>query len=456
MNSALAIHRLQFAFTMTFHYLFPQLTMGLALLIVVLKAIALFKKDESYNNAARFWARIFAINFAMGVVTGIPMEFQFGTNWAAFSRTAGGVIGQTLGLEGVFSFFLESSFLGLFLYGEKRLGPKLHLVSAFLVFFGSWLSGFFIIATDAWMQHPVGYTIGPHGEIQLANLARLLLNPWLFWQYLHNMTASVVTASFVMAGLGAFYLLTNKQPAYGRLFVRFGVIAGVIATSMMIFPTGDQQGKMVAEHQPVTLASMEGLFETAKGAPIVLVGQPNIDRLHLDNPIEVPYVLSFLTYKHWKAEVRGLKDFPRDLWPDNIPLLYYAYHIMVGLGTLMVAVMWLSLLLLWRRRLYSYTPLLWILMLSIPFPYIATTAGWMTAELGRQPWLVYGLMRTVMGASPNVSSGNGLFSLLGFMGMYMVLGILFLFMVAREIGHGPETPAQQLERQMPGNTELLA
>ncbi len=456
MNSALAIHRLHFAFTMTFHYLFPQLTMGLALLIVVLKALALFKKDESYNNAARFWARIFAINFAMGVVTGIPMEFQFGTNWAAFSKTAGGVIGQTLGMEGVFSFFLESSFLGLFLYGEKRLGPKLHLVSAFLVFLGSWLSGFFIIATDAWMQHPVGYTVGPHGEIQLASFARLFLNPWLFWQYLHNMTASVVTASFVMAGLGAFYLLTNKQSAYGRVFVRFGVIAGVIATSMMIFPTGDAQGKMVAVHQPVTLASMEGLFETANGAPIVLIGQPNTDRLQLDNPIEVPDVLSFLTYKHWKAEVRGLKDFPRNAWPDNIPLLYYAYHIMVGLGTLMVAVMWLSLLLLWRGRLYSSTALLWILMLSIPFPYIATTAGWMTAELGRQPWLVYGLMRTMSGASPNVSAGNGLFSLLGFMGMYMVLGILFLFMVAREIMHGPEAPAQQLEPQMPGNTEVLA
>jgi cytochrome d ubiquinol oxidase subunit I len=455
MNSAIDIHRLHFAFTITFHYLFPQLTMGLALLIVLLKALALYKKDELYNNGARFWSRIFAINFAMGVVTGIPMEFQFGTNWAAFSKTAGGVIGQMLAMEGVFSFFLESSFLGLFLYGEKRLGPKLHLGAAFLVFLGSWLSGFFIIAADAWMQHPVGYTTGPNGEILLGSFTHLLLNPWLFWQYLHNMTASVVTASFVMAGLGAFYLLTNKQPKYGRIFVRVGVIAGVTATILMIFPTGDAQGKMVAQHQPVTLAAMEGLFETAKGAPIVLVGQPNTDRLQLDNPIEVPYVLSFLTYKRWNAKVKGLKDFPQNLWPDNIPLLYYAYHIMVGLGTLMVAVMGLSVLFLWRRRLYSSAPLLWILMLSIPFPYIATTAGWMTAELGRQPWLIYGLMRTINGASPNVSAGNGLFSLLGFMGMYMVLGILFLFMVAREVGHGPEAAAQQVGAHTPGKTEVL-
>src|SRR5947209_6793089 len=214
-NSALAIHRLHFAFTITFHYLFPQLTMGLGLLIVILKAFAVFKKNELYNNAARFWARIFAINFAVGVVTGIPMEFQFGTNWAAFSKTAGGVIGQMLAMEGVFSFFLESSFLALFVYGEKRLGPKLHLASAFLVFLGSWLSGFFIIATDAWMQHPVGYTTGPSGIVQLASFTRLLLNPWVVWQYLHNMTASVVTASFVIAGTGAFYLLINKQPQYG-------------------------------------------------------------------------------------------------------------------------------------------------------------------------------------------------------------------------------------------------
>jgi cytochrome d ubiquinol oxidase subunit I len=445
MNSAIDVHRLHFAFTVTFHYIFPQLTMGLALLIVVLKSLALVKQDELYSNAARFWARIFAINFAVGVVTGIPMEFQFGTNWAAFSRTAGGVIGQTLAMEGVFSFFLESSFLGLFLYGEKRLGPKLHLVCAVLVFLGSWLSGFFIIATDAWMQHPVGYAAGPNGELLLGSFTRLLLNPWIFWQYLHNMIASVVTASFVMAGLGAFYVLASKRPEYGSVFVRVGVVAGLAATLLMVFPTGDGQGKMVADNQPVTLAAMEGLFETATGAPIALVGQPDMSQLKLDNPIEVPDVLSFLTYKRWKAEVKGLKDFPQDTWPDNIPLLYYSYHIMVGLGTIMIAIMMLSAFLLWRGKLYSSRALLWTLMLSIPFPYIATTAGWMTAELGRQPWLIYGLMRTINGVSPRVSAGNGLFTLLGFMGMYMLLGILFLFLVAREIVLGPTDIVRQTE-----------
>src|ERR1700756_4857100 len=237
MQDALIVHRLQFAFTVTFHYLFPQLTMGLALLILILKTLALRTGNEHYNSAARFWAKIFAINFAMGVVTGIPMEFQFGTNWSRFSRSAGGIIGQTLAMEGVYSFFLESSFLGAFLFGEKRLAPKAHWLSAFLVFAGSWLSGFFIIATDAWMQHPTGYRLGPNGEILLDSFWGLLLNPWTGWQYLHNMTASVVTATFVMALIGAFYLLNDKHLAYARTFVATGVIAALIGSALLAFPT---------------------------------------------------------------------------------------------------------------------------------------------------------------------------------------------------------------------------
>src|SRR5438093_232875 len=202
MDSALDIHRLHFAFTITFHYLFPQLTMGLALLIVVLKSLALWKHEESYGQAARFWARIFAINFAMGVVTGIPMEFQFGTNWAAFSKSAGGIIGQTLAMEGVFAFFLESSFIGLFLFGEKRLGPKLHWLSAFLLFIGTWLSGWFIIATNAWMQHPVGYEMAADGSVHLTSFWSLVLNKWAVYQYLHNMGGAFVTGSFTVAALG--------------------------------------------------------------------------------------------------------------------------------------------------------------------------------------------------------------------------------------------------------------
>src|SRR5208282_1132095 len=240
---ALTVDRIHFAFTIVFHYLFPQLTMGLALLIVILKTIALRSGNPVYDQAARFWVKIFAINFAVGVVTGIPMEFQFGTNWARFSKDAGGVIGQTLAMEGVFSFFLESTFLGLFVFGEKQLGPKMHWVTAFLVFLGSWLWGFFIIATDAWMQHPTGYQIGPNGVILLDSFWGLLGNPWILWQYLHNMIAAVVTASFVLASVGALYQLMGKFGEHARVFLRTGVIAGTIAVLAMIFPTGDGQGR---------------------------------------------------------------------------------------------------------------------------------------------------------------------------------------------------------------------
>jgi len=448
MEQALEAHRLHFAFTITFHYIFPQLTMGLALLIVYLKTKALRTGDEHYNRAARFWARIFGINFALGVVTGIPMEFQFGTNWAEFSKTAGGVIGQTLAMEGVFSFFLESSFLGLFLFGEKKLGRIGHWCAAFLVFLGSWLSGYFIVATDAWMQHPVGYSIGPRGEIFLSSFWGLLLNPWALAQYAHTMLGAVQTGCFVMAGIGAFYLLTKRDEAYGRTFVRAGVIVGAIAACLQLFPTGDIQGKQISQNQPATLAAMEGLFETQEGAPLVILGQPDVQHRRLDNPLEVPKMLSFLTYKKWSANVKGLDNFPQDQWPDQIALLYYSYHVMVGLGTVFIAVMVLAVFLLWRRKLYESRWMLWLLMISIPLPYIANTAGWMTAELGRQPWLIYGLMRTAHGVSPRVGAGNVMFTLIGFMGMYTVLAILFLFLVWREIEIGPE-PRSGKSRVLP-------
>jgi cytochrome bd ubiquinol oxidase subunit I len=438
MEHALGVHRLHFAFTITFHYIFPQLTMGLALLIVYLKTKALRTNDEHYNRATRFWARIFGINFAVGVVTGIPMEFQFGTNWAAFSRAAGGVIGQTLAMEGIFSFFLESTFLGLLLFGEKRLGRIGHWWAAFLVWLGSWLSGYFIVATNAWMQYPTGHRIDSHGQIELANFWQLILNKWVFWQYAHTMLGAVQTGCFVMAAVGAFYLLTKRHESYGRTFVKAGVLVGVVAAILQLFPTGDAQGKLIADHQPVTLAAMEGLFESQKGAPVALIGQPDLQKRRLDNPIQIPDMLSFLTYREWKADVRGLDAFPEDQWPDMVPLLYFTYHVMVGLGTIFIAVMVLAALMLWRGKLYASRGMLWALMVCVPLPYIANTAGWMTAELGRQPWLIYGLMRTAHGVSPQVGAGNAWFTLIGFMGLYTVLGILWLFLVYREIEDGPE------------------
>jgi len=436
--TALLLHRIHFAFTVTYHYLFPQLTMGLALLIVVLKTIAIRHEDERYNQAARFWARIFAINFLIGVVTGIPMEFQFGTNWSQFARVTGGVIGQPLAMEGVFSFFLESAFLGLFLFGENRLSAKMHWAAAFLVFVGSWISGFFIIITNAWMQHPVAYRVLPNGTYEVTSFWGLLTNPWGLLQYAHNMSGAVITGSFVMCAVGAFYVLENRFAEQGRIFLRVGVVVGLISCITQIFPTGDLHGRYIAKHQPAAVAGMEGLFSTQRGAGIVLIGQPDEEKQTIDNPLVVNNVLSFLIYGTTEAEVKGLDQIPRDQWPEPLPLLFYSYHIMAGLGTYFVLLMVMAGFLLWRGKLFHTRWALWPLLLSFPLPYIANTAGWMTAEIGRQPWVVYGLIRTSDGYSKYVSAGNGLFTLLGFMWMSTVLSILFIVLVYRVIEKGPE------------------
>ena len=431
-------HRLQFAFTVTYHYLFPQLTMGLAWFIVFFKWRALRTGDERYQKAARLWTRIFGLTFAVGVVTGIPMEFQFGTNWGGFSKYAGGVIGQTLAMEGMFAFFLESAFIGVLLYGERRLGPRLHLLAAVGLAVGSWLSGYFILVTNAFMQHPVGHGIDGCGKLYLADIGAYLTNPWAFVEFAHNQAAALVTGAFAVAALGAFYTLADRSREQARLYLRAGTITGLVASLLVAFPTGDAQAKMVANHQEVVLAAMEGRFESGPMAEITFIGQPNVAEKRIDNPIKLPGALSFLAYGTFHGDVRGLDAFPRAQWPDNIELLYYAFHIMAGLGTLFLALMAAASVQQFRRRLESSRWLLWALMLAFPFPFIANTVGWMTAELGRQPWLVYGLFRTRDGASCAVSQGNTVFTLIGFCGLYFVLGVLYLVLVGSEIGRDPD------------------
>src|SRR2546423_842230 len=318
-------HRLQFGFTIVYHYLFPQLTMGLAWFLVYWKWRALRTGDHKYNQSVRFWAKIFGLNFAVGVVTGIPMEFQFGTNWADFSKYAGGVIGQTLAMEGMFAFFLESAFVGALIWGEKRLGPRGHFAAAIAVALGSQISGYFILVTNSFMQHPVGYQIEANGSLGIASMSAYLLNPWAFVQFTHNQLAAVVTGSFVVAAIGAFYALRGLHPVQARLYLRAGTFVGLIAS--------------------------------------------------LQN---------------------------------------------------------------WRGKLESSRLLLWVLMLVFPYPYIANTLGWMTAELGRQPWLIYGLFHTRDGYSKVVSNGDAIFTLIGFTGLYFVIGLLFLGLTGREIAKGPE------------------
>jgi cytochrome d ubiquinol oxidase subunit I len=429
--------RWQFAFTIMFHYLFPILTMGLGVLIAVFKTIELRSGNSLYGSAARFWARIFAITFAAGVVTGIPMEFQFGTNWARFSKYAGPVVGQTLFMEGVFAFFAESSLLGVFLFGEGRIGKRAHWLAAVGVALGAVLSGFFIVATNAWMQHPVSYrVVGDH--VELTSLWGLLSNPYVRWQYPHVISGSMVTASMVVAGIGAFYLLARRDVEIGQVFVRVGVVSGVLFSVLSLFPTGALHGEHITRFQPAKMAAMEGLFKTQHGAPLAIIGMPDSERQELMDPIYVPGLLSYLAYGNRSAQVTGLNDIPEDLHPP-IEIVYYAYHIMVGLGTIFIAVSAAAAFFLWRGTLFDRRGLLWMLMLTMPFPYIANEAGWVVAEVGRQPWTVYGLLRVTESSSSNVTAGMTYFTLFGFMGLYLVLGILYLMLFARIVNEGPRT-----------------
>lgn len=428
--------RLQFAFTVMFHYLFPIGTMGLAPFIAWWVVKAWRTGDAQADRAAMFWTKIFSVNFAAGVVTGIPMEFQFGTNWAPFSAKTGAVIGQPLAMEGVYAFFLESVFLGVLLAGRRRVSPALYAASAIAVWFGAWLSGFFIVATDAWMQHPVGYALGAHGTIELTSLAAVLLSPFAWWQYLHVMMGAILAGALILTGVGAWYLLNRHEEEYGRRFLRIGVIVGLVASLAVIFPTGDRNSADVTSNQPVKLAAMEGLFHSEEHAPLAIIGMPDTIHQELIDPIFVPSILSYLAYGNIEANVKGLNAYARTEWPP-VELTYYAYHVMVGLGTLFVGLMLLGAFLLWRGSLFQARWFLWALLLVMPFPYIANEAGWVVTEVGRQPWIVYGLMRTSEAASTNVAAGETLFTLIGFFGMYFLIGALFLLLTLREIGIGP-------------------
>ena len=403
------------------------------------------------TTRSRFWAKIFGLNFAVGVVTGIPMEFQFGTNWSNFSRYSGGVIGQTLAMEGMFAFLLESAFVGALVFGEKRLGPRKHFLAAVAVAVGSWLSGYFILVTNAFMQHPVGYVVAADGTLGIGDLRAYLLNPWALVQFAHNQAAALVTGTFAVTAVGALYALRESHRDQARLYLRHGTVAGLAAAVLVAFPTGDRQAKMVARYQEPVLAAMEGRFETGPRAEITIIGQPNVKARRLDNPIKIPGMLSFLAYGTFHSDVRGLDAFPQETWPDNIELLYYAFHVMAGLGTIFIGLMGLANVQRLRGRLEVSRALLWALMLAFPFPFIANTAGWMTTELGRQPWLIYGLFRTRDGYSDIVSSGDVLFTLIGLTGLYFVLGLLYLYLVGREILHGPDpggsVPPPPLDRE---------
>jgi cytochrome d ubiquinol oxidase subunit I len=325
-----------------------------------------------------------------------------------------------------------------------------------MVAIGTLLSGYFIVFTDAWMQHPVGYKLLPNGTVALTSLYAVMTNPYGVWQYLHTINGALLTASLIVAGTGAYYLLANRNVTFGRMFVGIGLGLGLLFSLTQLFPTGSKHAENLAKYQPIKTAAMEGLYHTVQGAPLAIIGMPDSKNEKLIDPVVVPGMLSYLAYGHMSADVNGIEAYPKDQRPP-VEVVYYAYHIMVGIGTIVIGIAALGVILLRMGKITTSRWYLWILMFSMPFPYIANEAGWTVAEVGRQPWIAYGLMRTAVGVSPNVSAGETIFTLLGFMGLYALIGLLFLWVLVKLIGKGPdpeeETP-ESLTGKLPKDVQL--
>ena len=429
------LSRIQFALTVGFHFIFPPLTIGLAWLIVWIMTKYKNTGDELYRRMARFWIKVFALSFAVGVATGITMEFQFGTNWSEYSRFVGDIFGAPLAAEGIFAFFLESVFIGVLLFGWNRVSVKVHWFSSLMVAFGSTLSAFWIIVANSWQQTPAGYHI-VGGRAELTSFWAAVFNPSTIPRYLHTVDGALITGAFFMLGVSAWFILKNRHTDFAQNSLKMALIVLFIA-SVAQLGVGHYHAVQVAQTQPEKLAAVEGLFETQKRAPALVFGIPDKEAETMRWAIKVPGLLSLLAFGNLDAEVKGLKDFPKDEWPP-LGLTFYPFHIMVALGMFFIAFSAVGVFLLWKKRLFSNMLFMKIALWSIPLPFISNELGWITAEVGRQPWIVYHLLKTRDAVSVTVPAWQVLFSIIIFCLIYVLLFGAWIFLLRRQLAHGIE------------------
>ncbi|MBI5585731.1 MAG: cytochrome ubiquinol oxidase subunit I [Deltaproteobacteria bacterium] len=433
---AVFLSRLQFAAATFFHFLFVPLTLGLSILIAVLETRFARTGDQELYRAARFWGKIFLINFVVGVVTGITLEFQFGTNWSRYSAYVGDVFGSLLAIEASVAFFLESTFIGVWIYGWKRFKPKTHAVAIWLVAGASNVSAFWILIANSWMQHPVGYTIR-NGRAELTDFMAVVTQPFAWHTIVHTLSGAYILTAFFMMGISAWFLLRKKEVSLFTRSFRLGLTFGLIFSLVAVIH-GHYNGGEVGASQPTKLAAMEALWETQKNAPVYLLAIPDPDNER--NVVEIgrlPGLLSWLAYHDSSAEVKGLKAWPKEERPPVL-LVFTAFKLMVGLGFLFVLLMISGWIL--RHRLVEAPWYLKIMLYAIPLPYIAIQAGWAVTEVGRQPWIVYGVMKTAHAASPVSASQVGI-TLAAFIVVYGIIALFYLYLLRRAVFTGPE-PAQ--------------
>ncbi len=434
--------RLQFALTIMFHYLFPPLTIGLGGLLVIMEALWLRMRDPQYKAMARFWTGIFGLNFALGVATGIVMEFEFGTNWAAYSRYVGDVFGSPLAAEGILAFFLESGFLALLVFGWNRISPRMHLFATCMVALGATLSAVWIVAANSWQQTPAGFHIvgqGLNTRAEITEFWAMVFNPSCMIRLTHTLIGAYVLAAFFVMGVSAYYLLKGRHLDFAKKSFTIALVVGAPA-ALAGLGSGHLHGQNTAKYQPAKLAAMEAIFQTEDATPLYVFGLPDANAQRVKYGVAVPGLASFLAHNNFRDPVTGLDKFPRNEWAPVLPA-FLSFHIMVWLGMFFIAVTVLAAFLRWRGTLFESRWLLRLFVLVIPLPYLANHLGWCATELGRQPWVVYGLLRTSDAVSKAVTAGQVLLSIVLFGLIYLLLFAVWLYVMADKIKRGPEEPA---------------
>jgi cytochrome d ubiquinol oxidase subunit I len=444
---ALLLARLQFAVTVGFHFIFPPISIGLAWAVVFAEWFGWTKDDPIWVSTAKFFGKLLAITFAVGVATGIVMEFQFGTNWARYSIFVGDIFGAPLAAEGVFAFFLESGFLGLYLFGRGKVSKRLHWFSALMVAVGATLSAFWIIVANSWQQTPAGFVLR-NGRAELTSFYDAVFNPSTWPRYLHTVDAAVIAGAFVVAGVAAYWLLKDPASEFARRAMRLGVALGLVSSLLELMPFGHLHAQQVARTQPEKFAAIEGLYTSQNAAPLAVFGVPfSGTPPQIKAKIEIPGMLSWMAFGDANANVRGADAFPKEDLPP-LWLTFVSFHNMVVLGMWFILVMGLAAWFLYQGTLWNKRWLLKALMYSIPLPVAACQLGWMAAEVGRQPWIVYKLLRTAEAHSATVGAAEIAFSLGLLSLVYLVLLALWLFLMFRKVRQGPELPAVPVEQTL--------
>jgi cytochrome d ubiquinol oxidase subunit I len=433
---ALLLARIQFAFTISFHIIFPAFTIGLASYLTVLNALWLRTRNGAYLDLFNYWKKIFAVAFGMGVVSGIVMSYQIGTNWSVWSDRVGPVLGPLMGYEVLSAFFLEAGFLGVMLFGRERVGPRLHFLATAMVAFGTFMSAFWILSVNSWMQTPAGYAVNEVGQFVATDWWAVIFNPSFPYRLVHMLLAAYLTTALVVGAVGALHLLRNRTNPAARIMFSMAMWMAAVVAPMQIV-AGDVHGLNTLEHQPAKVAAMEGHFETHAGAPLILFGIPNAAEGRIDYQVSIPYLGSLILTHQWDGVVRGLNEWPADQRPP-VGIVFWSFRIMVGIGFAMLGLGAWSLWLRYRRRLYDAPWLHRAAIVMGPSGFVAVLAGWITTEVGRQPWTVYGLLTTAQSASRIDAAAVGA-SLLAFIVVYFILFGAGTFYILRLMNAAPHS-----------------